>query len=92
MTAVEFAARERLDPQQLRWWKWQLGRSATATAPKRATLVPVHVVPVRPKAVEAPPGTAVEIALPTGVRLRVPSGVDEATLVGVLRALEAVCC
>ena len=88
--AAEFARREGLDARQLSWWKWRLGRSAAE--PGSPTLVPVRVVARASLAQEdAVAGGPIEIALPSGARLRVPSGVDEPTLLRVLRALEATC-
>jgi transposase len=87
--AKEFAERERLDAGQLSWWKWRL--KTRAAAPPSA-LLPVRVVARRDPAPAAEPAVSpIEIALPSGARLRVVQGVDEETLARVVRAVEASC-
>lgn len=89
LTAPAFAAREGLDPGQLSWWKWHLKTRAVA---HETTIVPVRVVSRRkPTPSDDASASPIEIALPSGVRLRVGRGVDEATLACVVRAVESAC-
>lgn len=83
---MDFARRNGCDAKQLTWWKWRLGREAVAP-----TLVPVTVVGRAMRPEEAEEAFAIEVALPSGVRLRVARGVDEVTLSRVVRALGASC-
>lgn len=78
-----FAARERIDPKQLKWWRWKL-RPAALPAPEAPapTFVPVHVVDSCSRRSEA--GAALEIVLPNGWVLRVPAGFDAVELERVL--------
>lgn len=39
-----FAARQRLKPATLSWWKWKLGSSTQASEPVVSRLLPVEVV------------------------------------------------
>jgi hypothetical protein len=83
-TSIEaFAAREGLDPRQLKWWRWKL-RPASPPAPEAPapTFVPVHVVDGSSRRAEA--SVALEIVLPNGWVLRVPAGVEDAELERVL--------
>lgn len=87
--ATAFAEREGVDPGQLSWWKWRL---KSRTPEHAAAIVPVRVVARRePVAVAEAPTASIEVALPSGARLRVGCGVDEETLVRVVRALESEC-
>jgi len=83
---VDFARRDSCDAKQLTWWKWRLGREAVVP-----TLVPVTVVGRAVRTEESHAAFAIEVALPSGVRLRVARGVDEVTLSRVIRALGASC-
>jgi hypothetical protein len=80
----DFAAREKLDVGQLRWWKWQLGKrkdhAASAIVPVRI----VHRVADRSK----PVGGPIEIVLRTGHSIRVPVDFDEQTLRRALGVLD----
>jgi transposase len=87
LRAADFARRDGCDAKQLTWWKWRLGREAT-TVP---TFVPVTVVARGVPPDERHAGFAIEVALPSGIRLRVARGVDEVTLSRVVRALGASC-
>jgi transposase len=81
LSAEEFGAREGLKPKQLGWWRWRLRSSPPASAPE-VQFLPVHVVDS-----SGPPagsGTTLEVALPNGRVIRVPSGFDAAMLERVL--------
>lgn len=86
LRAAEFADRDGCDAKQLTWWKWRLGRDVVAPR-----LVPVTVVGRAEPEEEAVVAFAIEVALPSGIRLRVARGVDEVTLARVVRALGASC-
>ena len=86
--AKAFAERERIDAGQLSWWKWRL---KTRPLTSSAALVPVRVAPSREAAPVAAAPSAIDIALPSGARLRVVGSVDEANLTRVVRAVESAC-
>lgn len=81
MSIEAFAAREGIDPQRLKWWRWKLSGSPapSASAPR---FVPVRVVesPVE----QVPGGAALEVVLTNGRVVRVPAGFDAAALERVL--------
>jgi transposase len=79
-TAREFARRAGLKASTLLWWSSQLGRESTSSKLAPVTFVEL---PRTARAVEA-----IEIVLETGVQVRVPVGVDAATLRCVLGALQ----
>jgi hypothetical protein len=81
-----FAAREGVRVEQLRWWKWHLGKSdvdAPRPAPS-AAMVRVEVRP--PRADDTVTSAAIEI-LRDGWTVRVASGCDVGLLSEVLDAL-----
>jgi transposase len=85
LTAEHFSRREGLDPRQLRWWKWSLGkRTAPGEGASVTSFLPVRVVAAAPTA--AP--SAVEIVLGNGRRVRVLGPVDADVLAAVLEAAE----
>ena len=93
LQAKEFAAAENLSPRSLSWWHWQLQRRSgvpaaakkrTRKAKKRASSM--SFLPVVVRAAEASP---MEVILPGEIRVRIQSGFEEATLVRLVRALEA---
>ncbi len=75
LTAAAFAARERINPRTLTYWRWRLRADGTA-----ALVVPED-------ARDTPAG--VEIVLPAGYRVRLTEPVGAATLRTVLDVLEA---
>jgi hypothetical protein len=91
LTGPQFGAQQHVDPGQLAWWKWHL-KTRAPSSPGTA-LVPVRVVARRtPQRIDEPGISPIEIALPSGARLRVVRGVDEDTLTRVVRSLERACC
>lgn len=97
LSATAFAGRERLDPKRLVWWRWKLRTSSPPTPPtpprpSPLDFLPVRVVEAAPAAVSAPPiaVSPIEIVLPNGRVVRVPSGVDEAELERVLAIASGV--
>lgn len=87
LSATAFAARERINPRTLMYWRWRL-RSAPATklpAPRPTTASFVEVVV--PSAARVQSG--MEIVLPVGYRVRLGDAVVPDTLRVVLDVLEA---
>lgn len=74
MTAEAFAARAGVNPRTLTYWTWQLKTPAPTTAPaKPSSALGFLEVLTPPRPSSSPPAVpAVEVALPSGVRLRVP--------------------
>lgn len=96
LTAKEYAAEVGINAQSLSWWKWHL--SSTDAAPPKAPPTPRrprNATPNTPSPVTFVelPATAVaepfEVVLPSSVRVRVPSGFDEAALRRLLDVLGA---
>jgi hypothetical protein len=104
LSAKEFAAETGVKASALSYWKWKLGASGgrggeqsdgTSSAVDRK---PRAIRKPRRSAagfVEVTAGTVtttsslLEIVLSCGVRVRVPTGFDEETLMRVVRAVEA---
>jgi hypothetical protein len=87
LSAAAFAARERVNPRTLTYWRWRLrvdGPAALPTACRGAPFVEVVV----PPAVRAAPAE-LEIVVPAGYRVRVGEVVVAETLRTVLDVLEA---
>lgn len=81
LSAEEFAARKKLSPRTLTWWKWHLGSSS----PKPA-LVPLEIMPTD----EASDLRAEwELRSPSGHVLRVMGAIGDDDLAAVLRAMSA---
>lgn len=104
LTAKEFAAETGLNASTLSYWKWRLGleqRATTGTAGPSKKAIGAKVKRSRPAPTsiatfaELPPMSTLnaeplELALEGApVRVRVPVGFDEETLVRVLRVLGA---
>lgn len=102
LSAKEYAAETGLNATTLANWHWKLSQPAAAATvdvvepaskgrmaqvPAQA-LSPARFVELRAPAsdVEAAP---LEIVMNGGVRVRVPAGFDEATLIRLVRAVEA---
>lgn len=81
LTAPQFAARQDIDPRQLRWWAWNLGKEARE-APGAVTFVEL------PRAPEPDAPAMLELTWPDGRVLRFPAHTDRSTLRTVLAAIE----
>jgi hypothetical protein len=100
LTAKEFSAEAGINPSTLSYWKWRLGSESSRSAARQEPPARQRSVKSKPaKGGEgrfvAVPAAAVTVA-PTvlevmlgEVRVRVPVECDEATLMRVVRALEA---
>jgi len=86
LPATAFAARERINPRTLTYWRWRLRTDGAAAlpSPRRAKPFLEVVVPKLPR--EALAG--LEIVLPAGYRVRVGEAVVADTLRTVLDVLE----
>lgn len=91
LSAKEFAAQSGINWRSLSWWKWRIGggvlkkkapRASTTGVPK--ALTPLSFVEVTASVMREP----LEIVLPSALRVRVPAGFDDATLVRLLDVLE----
>jgi len=78
LTAADYAEREGLNARTLTWWSSELGRAALAI-----TRPPVVEVMVAQRS-----ASALEVMLPSGVKVAVPVDFDEATLGRLLTVLE----
>ena len=88
LTADAFAAREKINPRTLTYWRWRLRTDTTTALPAPAAPAARFVELVVPPAVrEAPVG--VEIVLPVGYRVRVSDASASDMLRTVLDVLEA---
>lgn len=91
LSLAEFERRHDLSRNRLSWWRKRLGTTATATdtrpTPASVTFLPVRVE-VPPRAVPPPVAAApIELVLPDGTLVRVPSTFDVATLTRLLDVL-----
>lgn len=92
LTGKEFAAELGVNAHSLAWWKWRLSSAAAAKAsPRRARSTrrappPLTFVEMT-KAAIAP--EALEIVLPSSVRVRVPAAFDARALGRLLEVLDA---
>lgn len=90
LSAAQFAAEIGVSAKALSWWKWQLSKGDKAkpaqrrAKPRKVALSPMTFVEVGTPAQPA----ALEIVLPSGVRIRVSAQVDSEALGRVLSALE----
>jgi transposase len=84
----EVARRHGLTPQQVFTWR-RLARRAAEAAGALPAFVPAVVAPEDAGETTEAPAGRIEIVLGAAV-VRVPPGVDEATLARVLRAMRAV--
>ena len=81
MTRAQFAARERINPRTLSFWKWKL-RVTGAVHPAGRAVSFVELVGTTPG------GSPLELMLPAGYRISVAPGFDAATLRTLLTVLE----
>jgi transposase len=87
LTAAAFAARERINPRTLTYWRWRLRADGAATLPSPRRAAPFVEVVVPEIARDTP--TGLEIVLPAGYRVRRGQAVVADTLRTVLDVLEA---
>jgi hypothetical protein len=102
LTVRAFCLRERLKEGAFRWWRQALAHrdremAATTQAERDGkpieaarTFLPVRLVDL--EAIPARPSPPIEVVLPTGPTVRVPSGFDPRTLGQVLAVLEGRPC
>ena len=91
LTLREFGAKRGIPPSTLSWWR-QVFRRAGEEKMNRALAENAVVFTEVPKPVNVPRTPSVlEIVLPSGHLVRVPAGVDPATLQRVLQVLETTC-
>jgi hypothetical protein len=96
LTAAEYGAEIGVKAHTLSWWKWRLAsvgqRPTVRRGPRRALVSPVKSTEVSPLTfveMEAPArAEALEVVLPTSIRIRVPPGFDAAALGRLLGVLE----
>lgn len=102
LTAKEFAAELGINPRSLSWWRWQLSKSEAApptAKPRRrrssrstSTVLAKPATSISPMTfveLTAPVITdALEVILPSTVRISVRPGFDDATLGRLLDVLE----
>jgi transposase len=84
LTAAEYAERSGLKAKSLQWWRWRLGLGGRPG---------MQAMPVQPAFVEVvgglrSPAGDLEVQLPGGACVRVPTGFDAADLARVLQVLE----
>jgi hypothetical protein len=90
LTAAQFAAETGVSAKALSWWKWQLGRGEAPKPVKRRSKARKPAVsPLTFVELGTPArADALEVMMPSGVRIRVPAPVDSAALSHVLDVLE----
>lgn len=98
LTAKEFAAEAGLNPRSLSWWRWRLAggeptkpRKRTRSSSARSVEVVKSSAPSSLSFVEMTGAIAsepIELVLPSTLRVRVPTGFDDATLSRLLDVLE----
>lgn len=100
LSAKEFAAELGINARSLSWWRWQLSKTDTAprkrarrrrsaTASTAITKPTATISPMTFVEMSAPISTdALEVILPTTVRVCVRPGFDDATLGRLLDVLE----
>jgi transposase-like protein len=94
LTAAEFATEVGINAHSLTWWKWRLASEAAGRGPARRS-------PTRKPRISAAPSPltflemtspvrseALEVVLPTSIRIRVPPDFDAAALGRLLGVLE----
>jgi transposase len=98
LSVRDFCHRQGLKDWTFRWWRQELARRdrvpLMAPTSERTSVASVFL-PVKVGDLEAgspPPAPPIEIVLPTGLIVRVPSGFDPRTLGHVLAVLEGRPC
>jgi transposase len=98
LTVRDFCRREGLKDGAFRWWRQELARRGRAPSPAPSgdrpkaapAFVPVRVVDQEPVTSQSPP--PIEILLPSGPTVRVPTGFDPRALDTILAVLEGRPC
>ena len=91
LPAREFAAQQRINALTMYRWSSRLGKQAAARGTDSPAaivpkLLPVEIIDAAPR-ISPPPPAALEVVLPHGEVLRVPSGADLAHVRRVVAAL-----
>lgn len=91
LTAKEFAAELGINAHSLTWWRWRLSSPAAASKPRsRVRRVTKEPAPVTFVEVPAPTAAeALEVVLPSSIRIRVPAAFDAGSLGRLLEVLGA---
>jgi DNA-binding transcriptional regulator YiaG len=88
LSVAEFARRNGLGPQRLRWWK----KRRTEEVSPALSFIPVQVEAAPSSQAQGAPSTArMEVVLARGRRTRVEPGFDAHELARLVRALEEAC-
>jgi hypothetical protein len=97
LSVADFAAKAKINPHSLSWWRWHLGsgrakstRGRRRSRPGRSAAMAPAISPltfVEMRAAEATEG--LEVVLRSGIRIKVHPGFDAATLAHVLDVLES---
>jgi len=88
LSLPEFASQKGLEPERLRRWQRRLARDRRPAGTARPA--PPAVIELRPSP-NLRPVESIEIALPSGVTLRVAETIDPAALARLVTALERGC-
>ena len=90
LSAGQFASEIGVSAKALSWWKWQLSRGERRKPAQRQRKTRrIALSPMTFVEMSAPARSdALEIVLPSGVRLRIPAPVDSDALGQVLDVLE----
>jgi transposase len=91
LSAAAYGVREGISGDQLSWWKWHLGRKATAqqggAAPVPVTFVPARLVDRGPAVHDE---GQIEVVLGNGRIVRVVGAVDPKLLADTIRVIESL--
>jgi hypothetical protein len=80
MSGVAFAQKVGVNPHTFAWWRCELGREERCT-PSKLSLVPVRMAQTKM------PAVPLDVVLPNGLRVRVPSDANLARVRDVVNAL-----
>ncbi len=89
---ARFARQRGYGPQRLQWWKGKLAVSAGTERARMPRFVPVELSAPMPAVASERTPRWIEIALPEGVRLRVPEGVEAGSVGRLVAALRESAC
>jgi hypothetical protein len=98
LSAKEFASELGVQPRALTWWRWNLGTAAVPKGARRRSGAKAIAIVKQPPTLMSPLSfvemtsavapQALEVLLPSTLRVRVPIGFDTATLERLLDVLE----